>query len=377
MDTQRIESLAAEFADRAVEAERLERLPQATVAELRRLELPRLLMPRRWNGCEGDVGELLGAVRVLARGCMSTAWCAGIFAEHPWVLAHFDPRAQEDVWTASQDVFISLSNAPTATATPVSGGFRLNGQWRFASGCDYAEWFVLLAGWEDQRRFFLLPAADVTIDHGSWKVSGLRATGSKTVAVADALVPGHRAWDPAANPPPGITPDLPPLFHQPVGATLGLALAAVALGGAEAALEHFRERTRVRVMHLQGQLQAEDAAAQLDLAEAAVNVESARLLLYHCCELGREAGLRRAGMTPLELAELRVMKAHVVRQCAAAVDRLFAASGGGALLESTPLQRIWRDVHAVQAHASMSWGGHARNYGSLSLGLPATSRQLF
>jgi len=66
-----------------------------------------------------------------------------------------------------------------------------------------------------------------------------------------------------------------------------------------------------------------------------------------------------------------------VRECVAAIDRLFAASGGGALQDGHPLQRIWRDVHAVQAHAGLTWSNHARNYGSLAVGLPPTNRQLF
>ena len=222
MEPENLQALAAAWADRALEAERLGRLPDATVADLRDLGLTHLLLPRHWAGREADVAELLDVVRQLARGCMSSAWCAGIFAEHPWVLAHFERRAQEDVWAAGEDPFIVLSNAPTATVAPCDGGFRLSGQWRFASGCDYAGWFILLAGWDDQRRFFLLPAGEVAIDHASWQVAGLRATGSKTVAVEDAFVPAHRAWDPTA-PSPGLTPDLPPLFHQPVGATLGLA----------------------------------------------------------------------------------------------------------------------------------------------------------
>src|SRR5690349_21995516 len=189
MGTAGLGQLVAAWADRAVEAERLGRLPDATVAELRALNLTRLLLPRHWDGREADVAELLDLVRQLARGCMSSAWCAGIFAEHPWVLAHFERRAQEDVWASGQDPFIVLSNAPSATVTLCDSGFRLTGQWRFASGCDFAGWFILLAGWDDQRRFFLLPAGEVAIDHASWQVAGLRATGSKTVAVEDALVP--------------------------------------------------------------------------------------------------------------------------------------------------------------------------------------------
>jgi len=67
-----------------------------------------------------------------------------------------------------------------------------------------------------------------------------------------------------------------------------------------------------------------------------------------------------------------VYKAHVVALCAEAIDRLFASSGGGALQDANPLQRLWRDVHAVQAHASLNWSSQAQNYGSIAVGLGPT-----
>jgi alkylation response protein AidB-like acyl-CoA dehydrogenase len=314
---------------------------------------------------------------------MSTAWCAAIFAEHPWVLAHFDQAAQEEVWSGGPDVIVCMSIAASAQVSLAPAGFTLTGQWKFVSGCDHAQWFLLACSWdgaehgEPKRGLMLVPRADLSIDHASWQVTGLRATGSKTVSVDGALVPSHRVLDLTAAPAPGSPRDVPALFRQPVGGTLGQALAAVALGGAEAALDLFRESAARRVLHLQGQVQAADPAAQLDLAEATVRIESARLLLQRDCEVVRALGRRSIPASPLEIAQLRLNKVHAVRECVAAIDRLFAASGGGALQDGHPLQRIWRDVHAVQAHAGLTWSNHARNYGSLAVGLPPTNRQLF
>ena len=77
-----------------------------------------------------------------------------------------------------------------------------------------------------------------------------------------------------------------------------------------------------------------------------------------------------------EHARTRLQLAHVVRLAVSAVDRLFANSGGGALQETQPIQRLWRDVHAVQSHVAFNWGNHARNYGSIVAGQGATQEQL-
>jgi 3-hydroxy-9,10-secoandrosta-1,3,5(10)-triene-9,17-dione monooxygenase len=55
---------------------------------------------------------------------------------------------------------------------------------------------------------------------------------------------------------------------------------------------------------------------------------------------------------PLELrARARWTAANVVLRGVRAVDLLFEASGGRALYLDNPIQRFFRDVHAMRAHA--------------------------
>ncbi len=371
------------LAARALETERLGFLPPETLRLIIDLGVPRMAMPRAWQGLERSFDEVVDVVAALARGCMSAAWCAALYAEHAWILSHFDSRAQADVWTGGPDVPLAMSIASLGRAERLPGGLRLRGTWPFTSGCDHADWFLLAC--ESQAdddsgarvSLCLVPRSEVAIDHTSWHVAGLRGTGSKTVSVDGAFVPVHRARDSdalARAPSKGPYPRVP-LFCQPFNGTLGLVLVAVAVGGAEGTLDYFRERIKGRILPRQGRVQALDPAAQLDLAESAMQIRGARLLLADTCRRVRAVGERFADLSPLELAEVRVVKAYIVRQCTAAVDRLFAASGGGALQETNPLQRCWRDMHAVQAHGGMTWSTTALNYGSLAVGLDSTIRR--
>jgi alkylation response protein AidB-like acyl-CoA dehydrogenase len=57
-------------------------------------------------------------------------------------------------------------------------------------------------------------------------------------------------------------------------------------------------------------------------------------------------------------------------QCAArAVDLIFTAAGGGAILATHPLQRAFRDVHASIGHIGVSWDLNGAVYGRVALGL--------
>jgi alkylation response protein AidB-like acyl-CoA dehydrogenase len=95
-----------------------------------------------------------------------------------------------------------------------------------------------------------------------------------------------------------------------------------------------------------------------------------------CRTMVHAAGRQKRQFDIAEHARTRLQLAHVVRLAVSAIDRLFSNSGGGALQETQPIPRLWRDVHAVQSHVAFNWGNHARNYGSIVAGQGATQEQL-
>ena len=77
---------------------------------------------------------------------------------------------------------------------------------------------------------------------------------------------------------------------------------------------------------------------------------------------GRELG-------DLERARNRRDHAYVVRECRAAVDRLFTTLGGQGIFLDNALQRKFRDMHAMSEHFALNWGVAATTYGRVALGL--------
>ena len=134
---------------------------------------------------------------VLAEYDMSVGWVNGVVGVHAWQMGIFDDRAAQDVWGKDSSVLIASSYMPTAKLTPVEGGFRVSGRWRFSSGCNHADWFflggILPPDEEGLARpgTLLFPKADVTI-LDTWDVAGLKGTGSHDVVVEDAFIPSYR-----------------------------------------------------------------------------------------------------------------------------------------------------------------------------------------
>jgi 3-hydroxy-9,10-secoandrosta-1,3,5(10)-triene-9,17-dione monooxygenase len=63
----------------------------------------------------------------------------------------------------------------------------------------------------------------------------------------------------------------------------------------------------------------------------------------------------------------RADASRAVARCVGAVDRMFEAGGGRAIFLDNPLQRAFRDVHAMRAHAFLNPDKAARLFGRFDL----------
>ena len=375
----RTRALLPALRERAPHIERLRRIPDETFHAFQEAGLFRALQPKRYGGYELDPGVFFQAGIDIGTVCGSSAWILTVVGVHNWQLALFPPQAQEDVWGADSSAQISSALAPTGTVERVDGGFRLRGRWSFSSGCDFCQWVVLGGtvpptheGEPPDVRTFLLPRRDYTIDD-NWHVIGLCGTGSKDIVVEEAFVPAYRTHsylDMFYLRNPGTAVNTAPLYRLPFGLVFPYALVAPAIGVALGALQAFRDHTRARVSPRDKSMLAEDPFVQFRLADAAADVDAAHDRLQRNFEA--MMCLARAGQEiPLESrARYRWDAAKAITWCVQAVDRLFEASGGRAIFLQHPIQRAWRDVHAIRAHAGNNPDKAALIFGRSEFGLP-------
>lgn len=372
-----VRALLPALRERASLTEQTRRLPDATVDEFRRAGLLRALQPARWGGGELEPRTFYRAVMEVGAVCPSSAWVLGVIGVHDWQLALFPEQAQVDVWGRDPSVQASSSYAPTGKVERVPNGFRLRGRWSFSSGCDLCQWVILGGvapsdeGMPDMRSF-LVPRTDYRIDD-TWHVAGLSGTGSKDIVVDGAFVPEHRTHrflDAFQLANPGQTLNDGPLYRLPFACVFAYVLAAPAIGAAEGALEVYRTQTRGRRTAYEAARVAEDAFAQVRLAEAAARIDAARDRLL--ATFDEMMSLARANQEiPLERrTRARWDAANAVKWSVEAVDLLFAASGGRAIFLDNPIQRFFRDVHAMRAHALNNPDKAARTFARADLGVP-------
>lgn len=372
-----VRELLPTLTERAQDTEDARRVPEASMKALRDNGFFRLLQPARYGGLEASPADFYRGVRLISSACGSTGWVASVLGVHPWQLALFDDRAQQDVWGQDNSTLISSSYAPMGRAKRVEGGYRFSGRWSFSSGCDHAQWVFLGGlvmgdeGTPVDFRTFLLPRSDYEIDD-VWDTIGLRGTGSNDIIVEDVFVPEYRTlsfMDTGRCYGPGQAVNPAPLYKLPFATVFCNTIAVPVLGMAQGAYDAYVSWTRDRVRASTGGKAADDTSNQLRIAEAASKIDGAVLQIEHNIE--QMLALATAGeKIPMPL-RVRVRRDQVNATGAGivAVDRLFESAGGRALKTGTPIQRFWRDAHAGRVHAINDPEKAQIMFGQFELGL--------
>ncbi len=381
---QRARDMAPAMAQRAEECEDIGRLPDESFNDFRDAGFFRISQPKIHGGYEMDLRVMYEVSRELARGgCASSAWVMSILAIHNYYLGYFPASAQEYVWRDNQDAQTCTPFNPAGTVKKVTGGIELsNGRWPFASGSDHASYAlvgVLIESDDGSPPEFcqcVVPTSDFALDHDSWNVAGLKGTGSKDVVIEHCYIPYERICSltqVVAGNAPGREVNTSSLYKQDFFAPSACTLVAPACGAAQCMLDQFAEKLGSRVLVFGAGNQIDKVASQIRLVEAEAEIQSGDLLLEKDSELHKRLSLTGDEPNREQKAHSWFLNAYATTLFTRAADRIFAASGGAALQNGDPLQRSWRDIHAINNHGGLNFDSNAEIYARVKLGLPVES----
>lgn len=373
----RARALVPVLRERAERAEALREMPKDTLEDLHRTGLLRFHQPRRWGGMEIDFVALFDLPAEVGRGCASTAWNVANLGVHHWMLALYDERAQAEVWGQNPDAVIASGIAfPQGHGRRTAGGFVISGYWNFSSGVDASDWNMLAAIIRDgdkvvDHRMCLVPRGEYEIVD-DWHVLGVRSTGSKSVRVTDLFVPEHRALSMylarGGSDFPGARVNPNPIYQVPLTALGTHCLAGAGVGNARAALELTIEAIRERSTSYTAMRMRDFQAVQLRVADAGAKVDAAHLVIRADCLEG--ARIAAEGRVPTVEEKLRFKRnvAHAMGLCTHAVDELHALAGANGIYDRYPIQRLFRDQHALTGHIGFSWDAQGPPWALVALG---------
>lgn len=339
-------------ADR-IEAER--QLPVDLVAAMVDAGLFHMLIPESIGGFEANPVDAARAVEEVACADGSAGWCVMLAAQSTGFAGLMpEPEAREVFGNGG---IIAGTARPIGRAVAVSAptpGYVVSGRWPFASGSSHATWFLgecVVYDGEQPRtdgegntvtRAVFVPRSDVTT-YDTWHTTGLRGTASNDFSVEQVFVPEARGFQMLVVEPqhPWELYQVPQLVFMNHGShALGLARAAL-----DAAVDVVQSKRGWGDQPLREVLRIQSV-----VAEATALIGSARSYLYATADELWAAAQAGSDDTALLRSRVRLAASHAARSSVQAVDLLHSTLGTSSIFVSSPLERVFRDMHTAAAH---------------------------
>jgi 3-hydroxy-9,10-secoandrosta-1,3,5(10)-triene-9,17-dione monooxygenase len=367
----RARALAPAIAARATRAEMQRRVPAESVEEFVEAGLLPVLIPRRWGGYGLGMRTWFEVATEIGAACASTGWLVSLLIHYGFVVATFPEQAQQEIWKEGPDVLLAASLTPSGVAEAIEGGYRVSGEFPYASGADHASWVIVCCPVDtgtskpDPRLLLLRPGEYSVRD--TWFSIGLRATGSNTLVADGAFVPVEqtiRLQDKVSGTVPGGELN-GGIFRLPMSCYNGVTFLAPILGAARGALQHYLDNIGRSKPYIPSPSYAELGHAQVALGRITARLDTAELLIRRAIADTEDA----AGDRPAALLQARSARdwAHTAVTITEAIDELYHLAGTRAQSQDNPIQRAWRDVHSGASHFALSYPRNVGRYGEVLL----------
>ena len=357
----RVRQLGPTITAHAAESERLGQLAPATVDAFHDSRLFRVLLPKELNGFGLTIPEQNEVIEEVASFDGAAGWNFAIGSGGPAIAGFLTRDAFEEIFSDPRALVAGSFSPMGNNAVRCDGGYRFTGKSTFASGSAQATWLTangveLIDGAPQiengipRFKAGLMPIKQAKILN-TWSVSGLCGTGSNDVVYEDVFIAEKFAFD---FPNPKSSWLTGALARIPLMVQLGGALASVSLGIARHAIEALKELAISKVPLGTFASLRERPVAQLQLGEAEGTLQAARAYLHHSIN---EVWRRGEAGEPFDLAALAAARLATVtagKLAARAVDLVYDAAGISAMQTALPIERCWRDVHAVTQHVTMN-----------------------
>ena len=314
----------------------------------------RMAWSRSRGGPELSPLEQIEVIEELAAADGSAGWCAMINSDGGYLGAMLDPTVSAEMYP-SLDLATSVVATPSGRATIDGDGFRVAGQWAFASGSTHCAWFfvgcLVFDGDEMQVGpdgmptilMFAVPAPDVEI-LDTWQTTGLNATASNDIRVANVFVPCERTCS-LLN---GDAIDPSPLYSWRWNFFINVS--GVPLGVARAALANACEVAETKIGMPSFAPIREEATVQHNVGLAAALTHSARAYVFDAVGGAWTAMQSGRPPSPAEWREVRLATTHAMQSSKQAVTLLYEALGTTGVYRTSVLDRQFRDLTTMSQH---------------------------
>ena len=341
-------------------SDRIERercIPDDVLDALFDARLFRLLIPRSLDGEEVEPATLFEVVEAIAQGDASAAWCLGQGSGASMAAAYLKPEVARIVFGGKRAVVATGPNTPKPTALICDGGYRLTGEWQFASGSRHSPYLfghctvcepdgnprLSADGKPLELRTLVFPKSSATM-HDVWNVMGLKGTGSDSYSVKDLFVPDDFSFTRESD---ADRREAGPLYRFSMFNMFGVGFSGVALGIARRALDDFIKLALIKKPYAAAELLSDNNTIQSQVGLSEARLQSSRSYVIETYRRLYGAVARGLRFTPEMRIANRIVTCHAIQQAREVMNFVYHAAGATAIFASNPFERRFRDLHTV------------------------------
>jgi len=309
-----------------------------------------MYVPKEYGGLGLSLPEILRIEEGLSWTDGSTAWVVTLCSGAAWFIGFLNLDLGKSIFENDQACFAG-SGAVTGVANKTSGGYELQGSWKYATGSLLATVFTVNCRLKEDGVFldhqdgtpvvqsFLLKKDEVIV-HNTWNCMGMIATGSHSIEIKNIFVPFDRTF--IIQPTHATLKD--PIFQYPflqlAETTLSVNLSGMAYRFFELCEEIFSKRE-----HSSGEIYFQK------LRDSHVILDELRSAFYNKTDEAWQMLISNSFIPEATLNEVSNLSHRLVTRSRDLVNDLYPYCGLEAANTHNEINRVWRNFHTAGQHS--------------------------
>lgn len=340
------------------------RLSNLVVAALKKAGFFKLYLPKSLGGHEADPLTVAKVIEEVARHNTAAGWSLMVANTTLFMGGFLPEKGIEEIFGKNPDAFIAGSIHPPMKATPVDGGYLINGRNPLISNVHEAQWIFVTA--------FIIESGQIKMTDGhpeiigaimnagdcriidTWHTLGMRATDSNDVEAKDIFVPSHLFFPLAPVAPTGKHFQGPLYRYPAAGANIASLLAPVSLAVAQKAINELKDLAGRKTPLGSMVPIRERGVVQRKLGRAEALVQSGRAYLHEKLANCWNQVLSGITISLEEKAGLLLAATHVNQSCIEAVELVYTAAGTSGIYMKNKLAHYFTDAQVLRQHGFMN-----------------------
>jgi len=336
------------------------RISSTSLNVLYKAGLLRLFLPNVLGGIEAEPLTVAKAVEEVSRHNAAAGWTMMVANVSSWWCARLPNRGIDELYVDGPDTFMAGAFHPPMKATPVKGGYRINGRSPLTSNVHEARWIFVTAlvmngdqinitNGSPEVRGITMDSKDVKI-LDTWYTSGMCATDSNDIEANNVFVPEHLSFP--------LVPAFAPnkyfqgaLYQFPaIGTAIACLISPVALAVAQNAIDEVKSLAERKVPLGSMVSIREKGTLQRKLGMAEALVQSSRAYLHQTISVCWSKIRAGESISIEEKANMLLAATHTNQSCFQAVDLMYSAAGSSAIYSKNKLSRHVANAQVIRQH---------------------------